>query len=305
MSTHPVIGVVGGRKNRFKPYGELRHRCIVQGIAVASIAAASILAKQYRDQLMQGAAEQFPHYGWDKNKKGYPTQAHRNAIKSYGITHHHRRSFLTQKTELLTIPLGSIHYKMKTTALHEIHVAKGAKMVDFAGYHMPMVYTSVKEEHHWVRKEVGLFDVSHMGLFRISGEQASQELQEVFSNDVNALSIGKAQYTLLLNEKGGIVDDLLLYRMAAKEYLAVVNAANISKDWNHIMASKGKKAKWENLSDNWSILALQGPRSQEVMHRILEKSTSSLSNQMTAARLPFPMEHLICGPNGIHRRNWM
>lgn len=176
---------------------------------------------------------------------------------------------------------------MKTTALHEIHVAKGAKMVDFAGYHMPMVYTSVKEEHHWVRKEVGLFDVSHMGLFRISGEQASQELQEVFSNDVNALSIGKAQYTLLLNEKGGIVDDLLLYRMAAKEYLAVVNAANITKDWNHIMASKATKAKWENLSDNWSILALQGPRSQEVMHRILEKSTSSLSNQNDCCPVTF------------------
>ena len=89
----------------------------------------------------------------------------------------------------------------------------------------------------------------------------------------------KPSTPFFLNEKGGIVDDLLLYRMAAKEYLAVVNAANIAKDWNHIMASKAKKAKWENLSDNWSILALQGPRSQEVMHRILEKSTSSLSNQ--------------------------
>ncbi len=166
---------------------------------------------------------------------------------------------------------------MKTTALHPIHVARGAKMVDFAGYHMPMVYSSVKEEHLWVRKEVGLFDVSHMGLFRISGEQVSQELQEVFSNDVNALSIGKAQYTLLLNEKGGIVDDLLLYRMAANEYLAVVNAANITKDWNHIVANKKTESLWENLSDGWSILALQGPRSTEIMQHVLNESASSLS----------------------------
>ena len=93
--------------NRFKPFGGLRHRCIVQGDSrCTSIAAASILAKQYRDQLMISAAEHFPHYGWDKNK-GYPTQAHREAIKSHGITHHHRRSFRL-KTELLTIPLGCI-----------------------------------------------------------------------------------------------------------------------------------------------------------------------------------------------------
>ena len=167
---------------------------------------------------------------------------------------------------------------MKTTALHAIHVAQGAKMVDFAGYHMPMVYSSVKEEHLWVRKEVGLFDVSHMGLFKISGELASQSLQEVFSNDVNKLSIGKAQYTLLLNETGGIVDDLLLYRMTANEYLAVVNAANIAKDWDHIVANKKTEALWENLSDGWSILALQGPRSTEIMQHVLNESTSSLSN---------------------------
>ncbi|HAB88924.1 MAG TPA: glycine cleavage system aminomethyltransferase GcvT [Bacteroidetes bacterium] len=167
---------------------------------------------------------------------------------------------------------------MKTTALHPIHVAQGAKMVDFAGYHMPMVYSSVKEEHLWVRKEVGLFDVSHMGLFKISGEQAGQSLQEIFSNDVNKLSIGKAQYTLLLSAKGGIVDDLLLYRITANEYLAVVNAANVTKDWGHIMANIKTEALWENLSDDWSILALQGPRSQEVMHHILNESTSSLTS---------------------------
>lgn len=166
---------------------------------------------------------------------------------------------------------------MKTTALHPIHVAQGAKMVDFAGYHMPMVYSSVKEEHLWVRKEVGLFDVSHMGLFRISGKLAGQSVQEIFSNDVNKLSIGRAQYTLLLNEAGGIVDDLLLYRMAANEYLAIVNAANITKDWNHIMANKKKESLWENLSDSWSILALQGPRSQEVMQHIHNGANSILS----------------------------
>ena len=167
---------------------------------------------------------------------------------------------------------------MKTTALHAIHVAQGAKMVDFAGYHMPMVYSSVKEEHLWVRQEVGLFDVSHMGLFKISGELASQSLQEIFSNDVNKLSIGKAHYTLLLNETGGIVDDLLLYRMTANEYLAVVNAANIAKDWDHIVDNKKTEALWENLSDDWSILALQGPRSTEVMQHILNESSSSLSS---------------------------
>ena len=176
---------------------------------------------------------------------------------------------------------------MKTTALHSIHVAQRAKMVDFAGYNMPMVYSSVKEEHLWVRKEVGLFDVSHMGLYKISGELASRSLQEVFSNDVNQLAIGKAQYTLLLNTAGGIVDDLLLYRMAANEYLAVVNAANIEKDWSHIMAARSTEALWENISDNWSILAIQGPRSQEIMGRIISKSTSSLSNLNDCCRVTF------------------
>ena len=176
---------------------------------------------------------------------------------------------------------------MKTTALHSIHVAQGAKMVDFAGYHMPMVYSSVKEEHLWVRKEVGLFDVSHMGLFKISGELAGQSLQEVFSNDVNKLSIGKSQYTLLLNAEGCIVDDLLLYRVASSEYLAVVNASNISKDWHHIMTNKATGAHWENLSENWSILALQGPKSQEVVQSIFHTSALSLENQNDCSPVTF------------------
>lgn len=176
---------------------------------------------------------------------------------------------------------------MKTTALHPLHVAQGAKMVDFAGYHMPMVYSSVKEEHLWVRKEVGLFDVSHMGLFKISGEHAHQSLQGIFSNDVDRLAIGKAQYTLLLNSAGGIVDDLLLYRMGANEFLAIVNASNITKDWNHIMAHKTTDAVWENLSEGWSILALQGPKSQEVVRSILRESTSDLSRQNDCSPVSF------------------
>ena len=121
---------------------------------------------------------------------------------------------------------------MKKTALTGVHEELGARMVPFAGYYMPLQYEGVTAEHHTVRNGVGVFDVSHMGEFVVSGEQAEAFLQKVTSNDVSKLTDGKVQYSCLPNEDGGIVDDLLVYRLSGTEYMLVVNASNISKDWD-------------------------------------------------------------------------
>ena len=123
---------------------------------------------------------------------------------------------------------------MKDTALSKTHEALGAKMVPFAGYNMPVSYEGVTIEHETVRKGVGVFDVSHMGEFLISGPTAIDLIQKVSSNDASKLTIGKAQYSCLPNEHGGIVDDLIVYRIKEEQYLLVVNASNIQKDWDHI-----------------------------------------------------------------------
>jgi len=123
---------------------------------------------------------------------------------------------------------------MKNTALNDIHVALGAKMVPFAGYNMPVQYEGINTEHETVRKDVGVFDVSHMGEFLITGEHALALIQKVSSNDASKLIAGKAQYSCLPNATGGIVDDLIIYMMAEEKYLLVVNASNIEKDWNWI-----------------------------------------------------------------------
>ena len=131
--------------------------------------------------------------------------------------------------------------QIKTTPLTDKHVALGAKMAAFAGYNMPISYAGIKEEHHQVRNSVGVFDVSHMGEFIVRGRQALDLIQKVTSNDVSKLAIGQAQYSCLPNGKGGIVDDLLVYRLAEdmcsegeKAFMLVVNASNIDKDWAHI-----------------------------------------------------------------------
>ncbi len=154
---------------------------------------------------------------------------------------------------------------MKKTALYEIHKALGAKLVPFAGYQMPVQYEGVNAEHLTVRKGVGVFDVSHMGEFLIKGPNALALIQSVASNDASVLSVGKAQYSCLPNNEGGIVDDLIIYRLEENVYLLVVNASNIEKDWQWISANNDVGAKMTNISDDYSLLAIQGPMAIEAM----------------------------------------
>ena len=155
---------------------------------------------------------------------------------------------------------------MKNTALTHVHEALGAKLVSFAGYNMPVSYEGVNAEHEAVRTGVGVFDVSHMGEFLISGTNALPLIQKVTSNDASKLTIGKAQYSCLPNETGGIVDDLIVYRIKEEQYLLVVNASNIQKDWDHISKYNSEyNAEMKDLSEGYSLLAIQGPKAVEAM----------------------------------------
>lgn len=154
---------------------------------------------------------------------------------------------------------------MKNTALTATHEALGAKMVPFAGFNMPVQYEGVNIEHDTVRTGVGVFDVSHMGEFLIEGPNALALIQKVSSNDAAKLTIGKAQYSYLPNDNGGIVDDLIIYKIKEETYLLVVNASNIDKDWNWISSKNDVNATMRNLSDDYSLLAIQGPKAVEAM----------------------------------------
>lgn len=158
---------------------------------------------------------------------------------------------------------------MKDTALSKTHEALGAKMVPFAGYNMPVSYEGVNAEHETVRNGVGVFDVSHMGEFLITGPKALDLIQKVTSNDASKLTIGKAQYSCLPNETGGIVDDLIVYQIKEEQYLLVVNASNIQKDWDHISKYNSEfNAEMRDLSENYSLLAIQGPKAVEAMQSL-------------------------------------
>lgn len=157
---------------------------------------------------------------------------------------------------------------MKEIALNDIHKSLNAKMVPFAGYNMPVSYEGVNIEHETVRKGVGVFDVSHMGEFLISGENALNLIQKVCSNDASKLVDGKAQYTCMPNEEGGIVDDLIVYRINSEKYILVVNASNIEKDWNWIAQHNTMDATMKDLSDEFSLLAIQGPKAAEAMQSL-------------------------------------
>lgn len=159
---------------------------------------------------------------------------------------------------------------MKLTSLNARHKALGAKMVPFAGYEMPLQYEGLLVEHETVRTAVGVFDVSHMGEFIIRGEGAFDLIQKVTSNDVAALTDGKVQYSCLPNGKGGIVDDLLVYRIDAKTYMLVVNASNIDKDWAHISAHNTFGAEMVNISDKTSLLAVQGPKAAQALQSLTD-----------------------------------
>jgi len=165
---------------------------------------------------------------------------------------------------------------MKQLVLSEIHEILGGKMVEFAGYNMPVQYEGVKAEHHTVRNKVGVFDVSHMGEVFVSGEKALDFLQYITTNDVSKLTPGKIQYTCLPNENGGIVDDFLLYMIAENNYLLVVNASNMEKDLAWINKHNTFGCTINNQSDNYSLLAVQGPNAIELLQELTKINLSEI-----------------------------
>jgi aminomethyltransferase len=165
---------------------------------------------------------------------------------------------------------------MKNTALTDIHIKAGAKMVPFAGYNMPVQYAGINVEHETVRKSVGVFDVSHMGEFILKGDKALDLIQRVTSNDASKLYDGKVQYSCLPNKDGGIVDDLLVYRIDEKTYMLVVNASNIEKDWNWISQFNTEGVDMKDISDRTSLLAVQGPKAAEALQSLTDIDLASM-----------------------------
>src|SRR6185437_3122001 len=165
---------------------------------------------------------------------------------------------------------------MKNTALTEVHIKLGAKMVPFAGYNRSVQYAGINAEHETVRNGVGVFDVSHMGEFILKGEHALDLIQQVTSNDAAKLYDGKVQYSCLPNKDGGIVDDLLVYRIDEKTYMLVVNASNIEKDWNWISSFNTFGVEMKDISDRTSLLAIQGPKAAEALQSLTDIDLASM-----------------------------
>jgi len=187
---------------------------------------------------------------------------------------------------------------MKSTALVNKHIALGAKMVPFAGYNMPVQYEGVNAEHETVRNAVGVFDVSHMGEFLLTGENALALIQKVATNDAATLTIGRAQYSCMPNGKGGIVDDLIIYRMKEEQYLLVVNASNIEKDWNWISSHNDLGVEMKNLSDDYSLLAIQGPKAVEAMQALTSIDLSAINYYHFEVADFAGIEHVIISATG-------
>lgn len=165
---------------------------------------------------------------------------------------------------------------MKNTALTHKHKELGAKLVEFAGFNMPIEYSGLKEEHITVREKVGIFDVSHMGEFWIKGPKAFDLVQKVSANDATKLQPGKAQYTCLPNGEGGIVDDFLVYQFDEEKYMVVVNAANLEKDWNWYQKQNTMGAEIEDASDRMSLLAVQGPKALATLEKLTDENLSEM-----------------------------
>jgi aminomethyltransferase len=160
---------------------------------------------------------------------------------------------------------------MKSTPFTPFHIALGAKMAEFAGYNMPISYSGINDEHQAVRKNAGVFDVSHMGEFIVKGEHALDLIQRVTTNDAAKLTAGKAQYSALTNETGGIVDDLIVYCLEENmAYMLVVNASNIEKDWNWISSHNARGAELHNISSKTALLAIQGPNANRIMQPLTD-----------------------------------
>lgn len=172
---------------------------------------------------------------------------------------------------------------MKLTPFYDKHIALGAKMVAFAGYKMPIQYTGIRGEHAAVREGVGVFDVSHMGEFIVRGKEALDLVQKVTSNNASKLAIGQAQYSCLPNATGGIVDDLLVYRLpedmcaeGEQAFMLVVNASNIEKDWNWISSHNTFDTKMINISDDTALLAIQGPKTTAALQSLTDVNLSEI-----------------------------
>ena len=168
---------------------------------------------------------------------------------------------------------------MKKTSLFNIHVKSNAKMVPFAGFNMPVQFEGVNAEHLQVRNSVGIFDVSHMGEFLVEGENATSFLNYICSNDILLMSDGKAQYNCLTNPNGGVIDDSIVYKFSSNNYMIVVNASNIEKDWNWINKQNiNFNNKLTNISNNTSLLAVQGPKANEVIQKLVDFDLSQLKS---------------------------
>ena len=166
---------------------------------------------------------------------------------------------------------------MKKTALFDSHVKLGAKMVEFANFLMPIQYDGIKSEHLAVKHNLGVFDVSHMGEFFISGKGALELLQFCLSNDISILRNGEAQYNALLNDSGGIVDDMILYKLSDEKFMLVVNASNIKKDWDYLLSKNTYGANMENISDQYSLLSIQGPKTLQSIQELTPHDLSTIS----------------------------
>ena len=165
---------------------------------------------------------------------------------------------------------------IKSLQNEKYHVENNAKMVPFAGYNMPMWYSSIADEHNCVREKVGIFDVSHMGEFFVSGEMAKDFLQMVTTNDINKLTKGKVQYSSILNRSGGIIDDLLVYDMGENKYMLVVNASNMEKDFNWLNDNNNLDVEIKNNSDDYSLFAVQGPEADKVCSKIFNEELTNI-----------------------------
>ena len=187
---------------------------------------------------------------------------------------------------------------MRKLQLNDKHIDAGGKMVEFAGYSMPVQYEGVNVEHETVRNDVGVFDVSHMGEFLISGPNALELIQKISTNDASTLTVGRAQYSCMPNGKGGIVDDLIIYKVKDEQYLLVVNASNIEKDWNWIQSHNTMNAEMKNLSDDYSLLAIQGPKAVEAMQSLTSIDLSAIKYYHFEVADFAGIEHVIISATG-------
>lgn len=188
---------------------------------------------------------------------------------------------------------------MKNTPFTQKHIALGAKMAEFAGYNMPISYSGINEEHHTVRSNAGVFDVSHMGEFIVKGPGALDLIQRVTSNDASKLMDGKAQYSCLPNENGGIVDDLLVYCLKQNEsYMLVVNASNIEKDWNWISKHNTEGVEMHNISDKTGLLAVQGPKAVQYLQTLTDMDITNLKYYTFAKGTFAGIENVIVSATG-------